>query len=463
MRSGPTFVSGSAWLQDAAMPRCPLRHLLIAAICLLTGGCSSPTGDAAGASRGVARVDLVSRPWFPSIIRQQQHSCAQHVALHYLLGSELNRSVNRSADHPAARLSTAFAYSVLADDRSGRSHVVDGWLLADACGVPLAADTSTGGSPLPDGFDRWRRAQANRPAAWRLLPLHDDATLRPVLDELAAGHPLACEFPVRDAVVRPFREPNPAACAAILASWGTSGPGHAMVLAGYDESVGRDCNGDGLITNDRDITGDGRITLADRERGAFLLVNPWGRSWGDRGRAWMLFREHATTRWPWAKSVATVRAAAPDPPEVMLLLRVRCRDRSALTIAASPRHEAAPTAWQPLLFRIAPADRPPGRNVWEALARLHLPGPHISRGPLAAPSGGPVEIGLRLPDTWRSGTWSLALRPAPGRSLDGEVAEAAIVFLAPDGSRRRTLSFSGLPTALPPGGGTWHTTGSPAP
>ena len=443
-----------------AMHHCLPRLPLAAAVCLLAGGCSAPTSDSRGASRDVARVDLVSRPWFPPIVRQEHHSCAQHVALHYLLGSELNRSRGRSADDPAARLATAFAYSVLADDRSGRSHVVDGWLLAEACGVPLATDLPAGGSAVPDGFDRWRRALAHRPADWRLLPLHDDATLRPVLDELAAGHPLACEFPVRGAAVRAFREPNAAACAAMVASWGSSGPGHAMVLAGYDESIGRDCNGDGLVTNDRDITGDGRVTLADRERGAFLLVNPWGRSWGDRGRAWMLFREHALTRWPWAKSVATVRAAPPEPPTVMLLLRLRCRDRSALTIAAAPRHDPAPAAWQPLLFRDTPADRPPGRNVWEALARLNRPGPHISRGPLASLSGGPVEIGLQLPDTWHSGTFSLALRPAPGRSLDGELVDAAIVFLAPDGSRRRTLTFSGLPASLPPAGGVWHTAGS---
>ena len=54
-----------------------------------------------------------------------------------------------------------------------------------------------------------------------------------------------------------------------------------MVYAGFDQSIGRDCNGDGRITSDIDITGDGLVTLADREQGAFLAVNPWGRSWGD--------------------------------------------------------------------------------------------------------------------------------------------------------------------------------------
>ena len=89
-----------------------------------------------------------------------------------------------------------------------------------------------------------------------------------------------------------------------------------MVYAGFDQSIGRDCNGDGRITSDIDITGDGLVTLADREQGAFLAVNPWGRSWGDRGMAWVLFRDHAITRWPWSQYIATVQPAPPKPPRL---------------------------------------------------------------------------------------------------------------------------------------------------
>ena len=423
---------------------------------LLWGGiftissCSSPEGGTAAHPR---RVNLTTKAWFPPVVPQQASSCAQHAGLYYLLACEINRARGGAAGDPSRRLSPYLAYGLLADDRSGRSHVVDGWLLSQETGVPSEADLPSFSPRLMHGFDRYRRALANRPASWNVLPLETETDLRKVQRELDSGHPVACEFPIRGTKIVPFPEGMPSGCGAMVRQWGQAGPGHAMVYAGYDLSIGRDANGDGRISSNLDITGDGRITLADWEQGAFLLVNPWGKGWGDRGMAWVLFREHALSQWPWARSVATVTAAPAEPPRHMLRLSLQCPDQSALTLMAQSPGQAQP--WQPLLFREASALGKPGNNVWEAFALLHRTGFRPPAQPLQAPGGGPVELGFAIPASHFSQTWSLQLSPRPGHRLSGTLAAAELVELSPGGQITRRFPLQGLPAAIPPAGATW--------
>jgi len=417
---------------------------------LTVSSCSSPEASTAGHSR---RVNLTTKAWFPPVVPQQASSCAQHAGLYYLLACEINRARGFSASDPARRLSPYLAYGLLADDLSGRSHVVDGWLLSGETGVPSEADLPAFSPRLMHGFDRYRRALANRPASWKVLPLETETDLRKVLRELDSGHPVACEFPIRGTTIVPFPEGMSSGCGAMVRQWGQTGPGHAMVYAGYDLSIGRDANGDGRIGNDLDITGDGRLTLADWERGAFLLVNPWGKGWGDRGMAWVLFREHPLSQWPWARSVATVTAAPPEPPRHMLRLVLECPDQSALILRAkAPGHAEA---WQPFLLRESSALGKPGNNVWEAFALLHRPGFRPPAQPLHAPGGGPVELGFAIPASLFSHQWSLQLSPRPGRRLAGNLAAAELVALSPGGQITRRFPLQGLPAAIPPTGATW--------
>lgn len=438
------------------LPGALLRSLgLLAALLMIS--CRS-TGGSAGASNGVPRVDLTTRSWFPPIVRQQGNSCAQQAGLYYLLTAERNRERGLSSwSSPGARLSPYQSYAILADNMAAGTHVVDGWQLASEMGVPLESDMPRGGTGLMNGFDKYVRAASRKPGEWRFLPLRGASDLKAVKDLLAAGHPLACDFQIRGAKVVKLPDGS-----ALVKDWGDTGPGHNMVYAGYDDAVGWDFNGDGKITNDLDITGDGRVTLADYERGAFLMVNPWGPGWGARGKAWVPWRAHALAIWPRAEEVATVTASSPDkPPRLMLRMLIQVQDRSRLIVTAGTGDKNAvqpERRVQPLPFR---ADAVPLRNAgppgaWEVFARTHRSGPAISAGPLAAPGGAPLEIGLDVSSLGKdAGRYFLELSPADGRPLDGTLVKASFVRLDSGGGIREEIPLSGLPARIGGSGGRW--------
>jgi len=438
----------------------PALLCLLAA--LLAGGC---------ASRGLAGTrytseDLTRQPWFPPVTRQQSFSCSQQVALYYLLTAEWNRTRRQSAASPFRRFSPYFAYSLLAGDESGRSHVVDGWIVAREAGAPLEADCPRYSRTLMHGYDRYLRAMKHRAEGWDLTPVGDHAGIEKAKRLLAAGHPLACDFQIKGTVLRLMTaknyagRPAPAPAAApkgekFVHQWGRTGPGHAMVYAGYDDSVGFDFNGDGLITDNRDITGDGAVTLADCERGAFLVINPWGGAWGQRGKAWAPYRHHAASKWPWARTVASVRAAPPHQPRLTLKLRLRAGDRQNIIVTCGNGRRSV----QPWMFNHTPASGGGSGNVWDAFTSLRAPGPHLSAGTLAAPDGGPLETGHDLTNLRDGSSYTLEIRPAGRGALSGDLAGAS--FMEYDGSGRvvREVPVAGLPVRLPPGGGVWSTVG----
>lgn len=396
------------------------------------------------------KTDLTQRAGFPPVMAQQGNSCAAQAALYYTSGQ------GDGEGRAGPLLSPYQAYAILARGRNEGVHLADTWLLARETGIPLLADAPRYTGALMHGFEKYRRALQHRPAFWRYLPLTESAHLNAVKAALAEGKTVACDFQVRG--VRPLRLPagHSRAGEAFVPAWGRTGPGHVMVYAGYDDAFAFDYNRDGRITTDVDITGDRRVTLADCERGAFLLLNPWGPRWGVKGRAWAPYREHAASLWPRAHEVAVLDRMESRIPR-MLRLSVQVQERSdcILTVGAGPRGAAAPSrTLQPLPFRHEPVPHTDRGSVLEEFATLCRPGPHISPGPLAAPGGGAIEMGFDL--TGLDGeTWFLTLTSASGRPLRGVISAASIVepndaisLLINGQSAPSATSFSGLPAAL---------------
>ena len=75
----------------------------------------------------------------------------------------------------------------------------------------------------------------------------------------------------------------------IVKNWGPQ-VDHGTTWSGYDDEVGYDFNEDGQITNDIDITGDGKVDMADWEKGALIMLNSWSSSWKNQGTVYVPYR-----------------------------------------------------------------------------------------------------------------------------------------------------------------------------
>ena len=225
-----------------------------------------------------------------------------------------------------------------------------------------------------------------------------------------------------------------------------------MVYAGYDSAAEFDANGDGKITTDQDINGDGLVNLADCERGAFLVVNPWGQGWGDHGRALVPVRLHAAGTWPLSRAVATVQPARPNQPRLTLKLRLRADDRQNVLVTVRRGGRSV----EPWMFSRAPVASG-GGTMWEAFTTLRSAGPHLSAGSLAAPGGGPLETGHDLSALGGSADGcTLEIRPAGRGPLRGELAGASVIEYDVSGRPGREWPLVSKSIALPAGGGIWH-------
>jgi len=93
--------------------------------------------------------------------------------------------------------------------------------------------------------------------------------------------------------------------------------------------VGFDVNGDGEITNDRDLNEDGKVTLADWERGAYIVVNSWGEKWSQDGRIYLLYSAMIDPDWKRGNFLGRAEVKRYQP-ERTLRLKLTCDDRSDL-------------------------------------------------------------------------------------------------------------------------------------
>ncbi len=75
----------------------------------------------------------------------------------------------------------------------------------------------------------------------------------------------------------------------IVLNWGNQ-INHGASWSGYDDDVGYDFNEDGQITNNIDITDDGKVDMRDWERGALIFLNSWGNIWENQGTVYVPYR-----------------------------------------------------------------------------------------------------------------------------------------------------------------------------
>ena len=351
-----------------------------------------------------SRVDNSTRPQFPPIYKQNGGACGQFTAIASIFTYEMNALHGTAAASEAHRFPADFTWNMVngADNANG-SEAYHGWETAKHIGIPTVKTYGTvhrkDAGPWPNGYAIWREAMKFRVSGYRYTP----ALTIPQINEARGwlfdrnqpkeGHEVIGGLMAFDGrmgelekVTKTIPEGEHQAGEDIWTRWGPSGFGHGITCSGYDDRVGFDVNGDGKITNDTDLNGDGKITLADWERGAFIVVNSWGNDWSNDGKIYLLYSAMVDPSWQRGNFLGRIEVSNYLPKQT-LKLKLACMNRSDLRVsigiardgnAKEPQHEIAPQML----------------NGWPLFA-----GQDSSTGkvPLAGPNDNtPLELGIDL-------------------------------------------------------------------
>lgn len=426
----------------------------------------------AGAEELPPKVDLSSSIFFPPVILQEGQSCAQEVGLSTMMTYEWNRLRGTEAVRPENRFAGRFLWHFLNRGENRGAELSEGWILAQEMGVlpePSYGGIESSLGAWPSGYALYHEAMKYRVRGFQFIAVDTVEGLQRAKrwlhqrgeERRSPGGLLAIEGRLKGFEQVTIPEGQVGEGRQLVVKWGRgTEAGHLMTYAGYDDGVGHDVNGDGRITNDVDLNGDGELTLADWERGAFIAVNSYGTDWGDAGQTYVLYREAAVTpfrRGHWAAAMAVWPQAITPRLTVRLVLEASCQ--SALRVRLhSERAGGQRVTHAPVLFDGGPRREvsvPPGSP--EGYNRFLTGQRRLSLGSLREGTRSeslPVELGLDL-----TGKLPLAAEfyelegyldegdPVPG-GPEGIIHEVYLRRYDGNGQLEKEWPFSGAPLRL---------------
>lgn len=412
------------------------------------------------------RVDHTGSPYFPPIVHQTHESCALDTGISTMMTYEWNRLRGTSAALPENRLAGHFLWNFLNRGENRGAELVEGWQLAQAMGAPTAAAyeaqtiTETPLGTWPHGYAFYHEAMRHRVRHVHFAPLttvNDLMRAKRWLHRRDGKSPPGGLFAV-EGRLRGFHQvkiPDDQfeSGKTLVLRWGRQGAGHVMAYAGYDDRVGFDLNGDQEITNDVDLNGDGKITLADWERGAFIAVNSYGRDWGDDGKTYVLYRESAVTPFRRGRWAAALDVLPDYRPRFTLRLTLQTTCQAAVRLRLHSANEE--TSFTPLLFDSGEPAKVQERTILEQYSRFITGERRLTLGPARQDAEGrtlPVELGIdltgQLPMNAPDYTMEFHLDPEIDPACNGIVWEAHLRQYRSDGTLLRETAFDGLPQRM---------------
>jgi hypothetical protein len=310
------------------------------------------------------RVDNSDRAEFPPMRSQGKDNCCSQAGASTTFSYEWCVMKGLKASDPRNRFPAQFAWNFFNSGRNSGSEAHQGWETFRTIGVPTEATyggwRSSAPAAWPADFSVWLEALRHRVAAWTYTRIHDADSLAEakgwLFNHNRKGDSKGGVFVVDGLTIGLKEKHLPAgayeAGKSIWPNWPKpeGDGGHLMTLVGYDDAVVFDRNGDGRITDDIDINGDGKVDLADSEHGAFLIVNSWGENFANRGKIYVPYGAVADPAWfraPWLGRVVPQEYA----PRLVAKVKVFAFARSELRLSAGiataidavkPEREIAP-------------------------------------------------------------------------------------------------------------------------
>ena len=223
--------------------------------------------------KAISFIDNSTLKYFPPIISQRGGSCAYASGIGYIYNYEYNLTNNLDSSLPENIYNYLQVYSFLNGGEDSGGHCQLGWKYAAENGLPSIKDgkTSTiyewctGYNAYYNGMDKnivdynyFESDQVGEIAKMKQYLIdHGNGSEHGGLIQFSAwADPLDPEL---------YNGPQSSGYNAIMPYFGNDGM-HSMTIYGFDDTVEYDYNGDGDIQ--------------DEEKGAFICVNTWGKSWG---------------------------------------------------------------------------------------------------------------------------------------------------------------------------------------
>lgn len=272
-------------------------------------------------------VDNSTKFYFRPVFSQLANECGQASGIGYNFTYEMNYQRNTNANFVSNQFPDYYTFNFLneGDESNGSSYLL-GWDIIRSNGCPSYIDYG-GMVPSNDpelrsvlwmnGYDKYEKAMGNRIYDIFAIPIdtpegletlkrwlfdHGDGSTAGGLANFSAGVFYSWQTDVLPTGTEHENE-------MVVTKWHTT-VNHGMTIAGYNDSIRYDYNGDGRYTNDLDINGDSIVDMRDWEKGALLMVNSWGIDWGNYGKCWVMYNTLGYPHWEggiWTQTVHSIK------------------------------------------------------------------------------------------------------------------------------------------------------------
>jgi hypothetical protein len=288
---------------------------------------------------------------FRPIFNQQGGSCSQASSIGYVYTYEIDYLRGLPANVAGNQYPYDFTYNFI---NSGSGNVggfpEDAWAIVKALGVPNV--TSYGGFGLGkftqwvSGYPIYYNAMTNRLDSYFTIKTSTAAGITQMKQWLfdhqngsTQGGCLVMAYNASGQVLATIPAGLPEAGKKIMYQFGNSG-GHAVCIAGYNDSIRYDYNGDGKYVNSDPND------VKTWEIGAFLMVNSWGTSFGNTGKVWIPYRMLADPAGAWSSQLSGMKTQTSGTFTPLLAYKIVLThsNRSQIRLRAGYANSATATA-----------------------------------------------------------------------------------------------------------------------
>ncbi|MBN2460543.1 MAG: hypothetical protein JXB60_02955 [Candidatus Cloacimonetes bacterium] len=285
--------------------------------------------------------------YFRPVFAQEGGSCGQASGVGYHFTYEIDLERDLAATTPVNQYPTHYTWNFLNGGEGYGSWYWDGWdiIRGNGCvNVAEYGDMAYGGERRwLSGYENYHSGMQNRTLEYFTIDVSSPEGLI-ILKNWMNDHLCEMEYGglanfaagVSNYDLQLLPEGTPEAGKSVIVHWSTP-VNHALTFVGYNDSIRYDYNGDGHYTNDIDINHDGRVNMQDWEIGGLLVVNSWGLSWADDGKAYMMYKllaDPAAAGGIWNNLVHVLRTRADYSPLLTARALITHDSRDKLRIYA---------------------------------------------------------------------------------------------------------------------------------